>query len=84
MEQISNNTGQGSAVTCNNFVKAKDAFSCVRGVILECDAYDVLHVFYLPKIKNIVGHYKLWNEVMFGVLSWCTGSQGNNHCSFFV
>ena len=24
-----------------------------------------LNVFYLPTLKDIVGHYKLWNEVMF-------------------
>ena len=27
-----------------------------------------LNVFYLPTLKDFVGHYKLWNEVMF----WCT------------
>ena len=24
-----------------------------------------LNVFYLPSLKDFVGHYKLWNEVMF-------------------
>ena len=24
-----------------------------------------LNVFYLPTLKDFVGHYKLWNEVMF-------------------
>ena len=24
-----------------------------------------LNVFYLPTLKDVVGHYKLWNEVMF-------------------
>ena len=24
-----------------------------------------LNVFYLPTRKDVVGHYKLWNEVMF-------------------
>ena len=24
-----------------------------------------LHVFYLPTLNQVVGHYKLWNEVMF-------------------
>ena len=24
-----------------------------------------LHVFYLPTLKQVVGHYKLWHEVMF-------------------
>ena len=34
-------------------------------VILEYDAYDVLNVFYLPTLKDFVGYYKFWNEVMF-------------------
>ena len=24
-----------------------------------------LNVFYLPTLKDVVGHYKLWSEVMF-------------------
>ena len=24
-----------------------------------------LNVFYLPTLKDVVGHYELWNEVMF-------------------
>ena len=40
-------------------------FTCARA-ILEYDAYDVLlNVFYLPTLKDVVGHYKLWSEVMF-------------------
>ena len=27
-----------------------------------------LNVFYLPTLKDVVGHYKLWNEV----ISWFT------------
>ena len=35
-------------------------------VILEYDAYDVLLKCVLPAtFKDFVGHYKLWNEVMF-------------------
>ena len=40
-------------------------FTCARA-ILEYDAYDVsLNVFYSPILKDVVGHHKLCNEVMF-------------------
>ena len=39
----------------NNFVKAKDAFSRVQ----------MCFTLYLPTLKDVVGHYKLWNEVTF-------------------
>ena len=61
-----NNAGQGSAVTDNNFVKAKDAFLRVRGRFWNMMlTMFYLNVFYLPTLKDVVGHYKLWNEVMF-------------------
>ena len=50
-----------SGIGCHdNFVKAKDA----ARAILKYDAYDVLNVFYLPTLKDVVVYYKLWNEVM--------------------
>ena len=55
-------TGQGSAVA-TILTKARMLYACE--VILEYDAYDVLNVFYLPTLKDFVGRYKLWNEVMF-------------------
>ncbi|CAH3030882.1 unnamed protein product [Porites evermanni] len=56
-----------SRISChNNFVKAKDAFSLVRGrfrnMILTMF---YLNVFYLPTLKQVVGRYKSWNEVTF-------------------
>ena len=50
----------------NNFVKVKDAFSGVRGRFwntLLMVFY--LNMFYLPTLKQVVGHYKSCNEVMF-------------------
>ena len=56
-----------SRIGChNNFVKAKDAFSRVRGRFWNMMLMMFyLNVFYLPTLKDVVGHYKLWNEVMF-------------------
>ena len=55
-------TGQGSAV--NDFDKAKDALR-VRGRFWDMMLMMFyLNVFYLPTLKDFVGHYKLWNEVM--------------------
>ena len=56
-----------SRIGChNNFAKAKDAFSRVRGRFLNTKLmmFD-LNVFYLPTLKRVVGHYKSCNEVMF-------------------
>ena len=48
----------------NNFDKAKDAFSRVRGRLLEYDAYDVLLKCSLfANIKSWM--LQLWNQVMF-------------------
>ena len=48
-----------SRIGCpNNFVKAKDAFSNTMLMMFY------LNVFYLPTLKDVVGHYKLWNEVI--------------------
>ena len=50
-----------SRIGChNNFVKAKDAFSRVRGTFWNA----MLMMFYSPTLKDVVGHYKLWNEVI--------------------
>ena len=56
-----------SGIGChNNFVKAKDAFSRVRGRFWNMMLMMFyLNVFYLPTLKDVVGQYKLWNEVMF-------------------
>ena len=56
-----------SRIGCyNNFVKAKDAFSRVRGRFWNTMLMMFyLNVFYLPTLKDVVGHYKLRNEVMF-------------------
>ena len=43
---------------------------------MEYDAYDVLNVFYLPTLKDVVGHYKLWNEVIV----WFTQMMFYNVC----
>ena len=55
-----------SRIGChNNFVKAKDAFSRVRGTFWNTMLMMFyFNVFYLPTLKDIVGHYKLWNEVI--------------------
>ena len=50
----------------NNFVKARDAFSRVRGLfwnVMLMMFY--LNVFCFPTLNDVVGYYKLWNEVMF-------------------
>ena len=53
---------------------------CAR-VILEYDACDVLNVFSLPTLKDVVGHYKLWNEVMFWLNTNCVLQCFNTfHC----
>ena len=56
-----------SRISCHNsFVKAKDELSRVQGRfwnVMLMMFY--LNVFYLPTLKQVVGHYKLWNEVMF-------------------
>ena len=56
-----------SRIGCHsNFVKAKDAFSRVRGRFWNTMLMMFyLNVFYLPTLKDVVGHYKLWSEVMF-------------------
>ena len=51
----------------NNFVKAKDAFSRVRGRFWNMMLMMFyLNVFSLSTLKDIVGHYMLWTEVIFG------------------
>ena len=53
---------------------------CARA-ILEYDACDVLNVFSLPILKHVVGHYKLWNEVMFWLNTNCVLQCYNTfHC----
>lgn len=56
-----------SRISChNNFVKANDAFSLVRGWFWNMILMMFyLNVFYLPTLKQVVGRYKSWNEVMF-------------------
>ena len=56
-----------SRIGChNNFVKAKDVSSRVQGLFWNTMLMMFyLNVFYLPTLKDVVGHYKLWNEVMF-------------------
>ena len=56
-----------SRIGChNNFVKAKDAFSGVRGRFWNTMLMMFyLNVFYLPTLKHVVGHYKSCNEVLF-------------------
>ena len=56
-----------SRIGChNNFVKAKDESSHVRGRFWNMMLMMFyLQVFYLPTLKQVVGHYKLWNEVLF-------------------
>ena len=36
------------------------------------------------KINSYIKNNDENSKTAKGVLSWCTGSQGNNHCSFFV
>jgi len=44
------------------FFKAKDAFSLVRGRFWNTIVMMFyLNVFYLPTLKDVVAHYKLWN-----------------------
>ena len=56
-----------SRIGChNNFVKGKDAFSRVRGRFWNTMLMMFyLNVFYLPTLKDVVGHYKLQNELVF-------------------
>ena len=67
-----------SRIGCpNNFVKAKDAFSRVRGTFWNTMLMMFyLNVFYLPTLKDVVGHYKLWNEVIV----WFTQMMFYNVC----
>ena len=55
-----------SRIGChNNFVKAKDAFSRVRGRFWNTMLMMFrLNVSYLPTLKQVVGQYKSCNEVM--------------------
>ena len=67
MGKQSNNTGQGSAVTT--------ILSKPRMLFHGCELrfwnmmlmmfYLHLNVYYLPTLIDVVGHYKLWNAVMF-------------------
>ena len=55
---------------------------CARA-ILEYDAYVLfyLNVFSLSTLKDVVGHYKLWNEVMFWLNTNCVLQCFNTfHC----
>jgi len=56
-----------SRIGChNNFVKAKDLSSLVPGRFWNTMLMMFyLTVFYLPTLKDVVGHFKLSNEVMF-------------------
>ena len=47
-----------------NFVKARNAFSCVQGRFWNMMLMFYSHAFHLQTLKDVVGHYKLWNEVM--------------------
>ena len=52
--------------TYDNFLKTKDASSRFKDRswnIMLMMFY--LSVFYLPTLKQVVGQYKIWNEVMF-------------------
>ena len=62
-----------SGIGCHNyFVKAKDNFSCVRGQFWNMMLMMFyLNVFSLPTLKDVAGHYKLWNEVMFWLNTNC-------------
>jgi len=56
-----------SRIGChNNIIKAKDVSSRVRGRFWNTMLMMFyLNVFYLPTLKDVVGHCKLSNEVMF-------------------
>ena len=72
-----------SGIGChNNFVKAEDNFSCVRGRFWNMMlTMFYLNVFSLPTLKDVVGHYKLWNEVMFWLNTNCVLQCFNTfHC----
>ena len=58
-----------SGFSChNNFLKAKDAFfTCAKASLEYYALVSYLNVFYLPSLKDVVGHYKLWNEMIFWV-----------------
>ena len=52
----------------DNFVKTKDILSrfkehfCIVMLMMFCM---YLNVFYLPVLKQVIGQYKMWNDVMF-------------------
>ena len=72
-----------SRIGChNNFVKTKDNFSCLRGQFWNMMLMMFyLNVFSLPTLKDVVGHYKLWNEVMFWLHTNCVLQCFNTfHC----
>ena len=72
-----------SGIGChNNFVKAKDNFSCVRGRVWNMMlVMFYLNVFSLPTLKDVVGHYKSWNEEMFWLNTNCVLQCFNTfHC----
>ena len=49
----------------NNFAKAKDALSRFKDQFWNMMlTMFYLHVFYMPKLKQVVTQYKMWNEVM--------------------
>ena len=76
-----NNTGQGSAVT-TILSKPRIIFHVCEGQFWNMMlTMFYLNVFSLPTLKDVVGHYKLWNEVMFWLNTNCVLQCFNTfHC----
>ena len=50
----------------DNFLKIKDILShCKDHFFSLMFTMFYLNVFYLPVLKQVVGQYKMWNDVMF-------------------
>ena len=59
-----NITGQGLAL--DSFVKTKDILTRFKNHFWSVMLLMFhLYVFYLPILKQVVGQYKMWNDVMF-------------------
>ena len=65
----------------NNFVKSEDAFTRARWRLWNMMLLMLyLNVFHLSTLKEVFGHYKLWNEVMF----WFTQMMRYNVNIYFL
>ena len=63
-----NKTDQESALVRDNFHKTKDALSRFKDRFWNHPVMLMMfymNIFYLPTLKQVVGQYRIWNEIVF-------------------